>query len=450
MSFADDQGSCVPDGASVFCSTVTSEAVSSGTLTGPFTDCNNNTYTATEPALGKRNNYLEFLTAPLAGYPLGQVGEIDALTAHYVTDCPGGVVIDNALSAGSITGPSDCTPFTLSPSATTASGSCAGQDYSFTFTISAIYGCSVSFPKPIRNEDTPRGMNDRIPPKKETIITIKVQLASTCKQVYLRSQGRPQDGSIKIDGSYKEHLKAPFNGSLNIKVKGVNQTRIGRGAHLTLIAEDDSQSPPVVIAHSKPFAVSAIPVSVSESFIQGLTLVTINGVTVPGRGMEVLVKWSADANGDLTTLNGVCTGELLSYSKVRVLTTGLDRVDPIKGFTTDVHFLDLSLLRSSPDGLVDSEKQVMVFIDQRADPTAHPTSCARPESRKVFGVPASGYHITFTLSHQTPNHRILTVKKSGVAETVLAEIDETGVRVRATSGAGKTDPLTGITHPEPV
>jgi hypothetical protein len=196
--------------------------------------------------------------------------------------------------------------------------------------------------------------------------------------------------------------------------------------------------------------VSAIPVNASESFIQGLTSVTVNGVTVPGRGMEVLVKWGADANGDLTMLNGVCIGELLSTSKLQIQTTGLDLIDPRTGSTTDVHFVRLDFLRSSPDGLADSEKQVVVFIDQRADPTAHPTSCARPESRKVFGVPGSGYHITFTLSHVTRNRRILTVTKSGAPETVLAEIDGTGVRARATSGAGKTYPRTGIAHPEPV
>lgn len=73
-SIADGPGSCASGfvSGSVICN-VTSGAVSSGTLTGPFTDCNNITYTATEPALTGNNNFLDFLTSPVAGYPEGQV-----------------------------------------------------------------------------------------------------------------------------------------------------------------------------------------------------------------------------------------------------------------------------------------------------------------------------------------------------------------------------------------
>ena len=152
VSIADGPGSCVSGSVSgsVLCEDVTSGAVSSGTLTGPFTDCNNNTYTATEPALTGRNNYLNFLTSPVAGYPEGQVGEVDVGSAEYKTDCPDGLVVTNALEFGAITSPSDCTPFTLSPSKDTASGSCsgnAGGPYSFTFTISATNGLSITSPQ---------------------------------------------------------------------------------------------------------------------------------------------------------------------------------------------------------------------------------------------------------------------------------------------------------------
>lgn len=142
-SIADGPGSCASGfvSGSVICN-VTSGAVSSGTLTGPFTDCNNITYTATEPALTGNNNFLDFLTSPVAGYPEGQVGEVDVASGQYTTNCPDGSSITNSLAVFPITGPSDCTPFTLSPSKDTASGSCsgnAGGPYSFTFTISATY-----------------------------------------------------------------------------------------------------------------------------------------------------------------------------------------------------------------------------------------------------------------------------------------------------------------------
>jgi hypothetical protein len=173
-SFADGPGSCGFESGSVVCNDVTSGAVSSGTLTGPFADCNGNVYTVTEPALTGRNNYIDFLTSPVAGFPIGQVGEVDVSSGPYTTDCPDGSSITNALIVGPITGPSDCTPFTLSPSKDTASGSCSGNSggpYSFTFTISATYGLSITSPpadKVLALTDgqyfTPQpGSNDRQP-----------------------------------------------------------------------------------------------------------------------------------------------------------------------------------------------------------------------------------------------------------------------------------------------
>jgi hypothetical protein len=145
MTMTGGPGSCSAFNVSVVsleCQT-DSTSTNSGTLTGPFSDCSGNTYGQAEPALGGLNDFTDFLTAPDGAFINGQVGEVDTVTATYTTNCPDGHQVSNTLSAGFITSPLDCTPFTLTRAAPTASGSCAGNaggSYSLSFTITVTYG----------------------------------------------------------------------------------------------------------------------------------------------------------------------------------------------------------------------------------------------------------------------------------------------------------------------
>jgi hypothetical protein len=447
MSYADEQGSCVPFGStSVDCSTGTSAQAVSGTMTGPFADCNGNPYTVTEPALaGAPGGFFQFLTTPPpAGYPLGQIGEFDGHSAEVMTPC-GGTYVQNALVVGEsgIT-QSDCgTPFTLTPSMPTATGSCSsseGGSYSFTFTITATYGCEVSFPNPIRDtKDTPLGMNDRIPPRRETKVTIKVSLASTCKQIYLKSQGPPGAGKVLIDKNTQKHLKPGFVGPLTIKVSGdpLFQTQVGVGPTLRLIAEDDSGSTPKVIANSSAFAVSAIPLKYKDTFAFPVANSSVLGIRVND-------SWKSDS-GDPTDLNGTIIAEVVeTVGSSPCPQPPTSSFFPGSLFTSDTHTEMISCLPTAPGPPFETRNQISVYIDQRSTPT----SATSPDPNRIFPVQESGYTISRTVvdvattsecAGLPPGNGLLTEKK-GASVSVLGQITGTTTTVVKPSGAGETVP----------
>jgi hypothetical protein len=307
VSIADGPGSCVPGyvSGSVFCSDMTSGAVSSGTLTGPFTDCNNNTYTATEPALTGNNNYLNFLTSPVAGYPEGQVGEIDAASAQYTTECPDGSVVTNGLVFSAITSPSDCTPFTLSPSKDTASGSCsgnAGGPYSFTFTISATYGLSITSPpadKMMALTDgtyfTPKlGPNDRQPEER----TLKVE-----------GTAPPGATSITLNG-----IKAQLSGDTWKADLPVTMAQLGE---LTLTASDgkvkvEQKDTLIDIEITKPTENADQPITPAPA-MPALDA-TLSVLGYPGDTSSVSFDWTLEVRGETVQRPGTWKGYQMSIA----------------------------------------------------------------------------------------------------------------------------------------
>jgi hypothetical protein len=470
LSFTGTEGSCGPDPSLlvpgiVTCNSAVGSTIS-GSLTGLFFDCADNTYTQIEPVT---QGGVVFMTAPDPNDPqvdFGQVQDVSANTGVYTTpQCPAN---QNSLGLDiQSNNPSDCSSFTLSPSTTIASGSCAGTDlagenYSFTFTISVSYcgsapatalavraaatasgGDSVDF-KPVRNLDTPSKMPDRIPPNPghETDVPIHVNLPSCSdSSVVISSQGQPSDGTVLINGA-KTFTLPPVRGTytLNLKIRGVTQTEIGRGPHLKLIATEIPKNGGVrtVIGQSKPFVVSAIPINVKGK--------QIGIATGEWRGFTVQITWGSDS-GKVSDLNGVVMNELTDAVLAPPNFPMLARADfiPATTFSPDVHVIRTSFVPAINDTFV-IVQQLFMFVDMRSFP---PTSAIHPDRNDIAAIDQSGFVISAAAAADPDGHgsngRTIETTMFSSPVTVKGALIYSMAPLTLSAGPGFTIPAPGIT-----
>jgi hypothetical protein len=468
LLYTGTEGSCGPDPSLlvpgiVTCNSAVGSTVS-GTLTGLFFDCADNTYTVTKPV---SQGGVVFMTAPDPHDPqvdFGQVQTVGANTDVYTTpECP-----TNKNSLGftiDTTNPSDCSSFTLSPLTPAVSGSCGGTDflgekYSFTFKISVSYcgstpptalavraasaaagGDSVIF-DPVRNSDTPAGMPDRIPPRVVTKVKLVANLTCPDAKVVISSKGGPKDGKVLINGQKTftlPHNSGKFPVTLEVKgavANGVAQeTAVDEGAHLRLVATEICGvcGPGQVIGQSEPFAVSAIPINPVFTYL--------GPETGPWRGMAVKFTWFSDSGKQWRQdLNGASIGELIQ--DVKGPSSGVaDKMYPANDFALeDENATATSYILFQELGTFTIADQVLIFVDQRAFPS---NDMSHPDVQYIFAVKNSGYVITQAKEGDIdlPGHPLVVVSdRVGKALNILGKVDWLPAGLKRASQAGATDP----------
>lgn len=305
----------------------------------------------------------------------------------------------------------------------------------WTLTTPSCARAKVQFPH-IRAKDTPGGMPDRIPPRVNTEITLNLNKPiPTCQTVALSVQGGSNDGSILINGGSSYTLPTD-TAPLPVTLTGQSMTAIGDGAHLRLIATDETDpSQPLVIARSKPFAVSAIPIKYMDRF-KSLD-------TTPGElGIVVADSWRSDS-GQIADLSGIQMAEVVQHvDGNNGNTSGLL---PGTVFTKDTHSTPLADIPSSP-GVFDIADQTVGFIDERAT-TATPASFTAAD---FFPMRKSGYTIVRSVGQDTSGNLTFTISKTGANVTTTATISGTPVTVTISATAGGTFPASGIVKTQPI
>jgi len=156
---------------------------------------------------------------------------------------------------------------------------------------------SVTFPRDIRNSDTPVGMNDRIPSRVDTLVAVALNPSLTGSgQSVTMAFGRTSadNGGLTINGGATQDITA----SGFIDLQGTSQTVPGNAGGLHLVARVHGED----ALQSAGFSVSAIPVLYRQ----------IGYSLLPGGVLHFDYAWVSDS-GDLADLDQVWVGEYVTY-----------------------------------------------------------------------------------------------------------------------------------------
>jgi len=139
----------------------------------------------------------------------------------------------------------------------------------------------------VQSLTSPAGMPDRIPPRVDTAVAIGISgFAAPMLPVTLSVDGAGGgNGTVTIDGAASVNLSA----SAIVNLRGVDQTDVGKGGNLKLVAKQGVAT----VASSNNFSVSSIG--------QNHSMVFSSLITGADRGMFVTHTWQSDSGvvGDL-------------------------------------------------------------------------------------------------------------------------------------------------------
>ena len=267
------------------------------------------------------------------------------------------------------------------------------NQYGVNATWSTCAQPKVTLPASIRDPDTPPRMADRIPPRIVTTIPVSVDVPSCAGAAYLTVAGQPGDGKVVINDQDKFALK-PGKYKLKVQLRGEKQTDVDRGPQLVLMARDDSAAPPV-LAKTKKFAVSAIPINYTVSLVA--PIVEAEELGGAARGMEVRNTWSSDS-GAIVDLHDVWMNEVVEADDNADVTQSevFRRADE---FSRELHGVSLASLADIPagHGHLTTSYQALCIIDEITNPTSETV----PAADSIFPMTDSGYAISsLSASHR--------------------------------------------------
>lgn len=277
-------------------------------------------------------------------------------------------------------------------------------------------GCTatVTLPAHIRGSASPAAMNDRIPPRVDTTISVTVAgLKPGDPPVILSIVGAAGQGTVTIDGNPTENLTA--NQTFMPNLRGVTQTDAGVGPRLVLVATQRGAT----CAMTPPFAVSSIPLNYVETFNRL--------VTGTSRGIVVNDNWSSDSGmiADLDQCD--ISEEVQPISGSGPFGVGPSQTSgylPGNSPGTDTHSTPVGILTQAGTRVVN---QTCKFRDKRSNSNDIPMT-------------NSGYTITRTVTMKAGGGFQITTSKVGAGVTA------NGI----TSNAGATNPAAGITRTQDV
>jgi hypothetical protein len=358
---------------------------------------------------------------------------------HDWTPQNGGVLAEKTITGTTQFPAPDVGPINSAETIQVVTGPCLpppGAFVSTSATRAAGQSDSVAF-APVRNDDTPVGMPDRIPPrpKHETNVNISVNLAScSSAKVKITAQGTVGDGEVLINGMKAFTLPRRGTYSVTLSIRGVAMTDEGRGPHLVLVAKEISPSGGTqTIGQSNPFVVSAIPRKFSDKLVG-----PVDGAQ---RGMIVQDSWKSDS-GDPMDLNGTIMSELVQH-----LNGDLGKVSgflPGNFFGVDTHAIGVNRIPQT-EGVFAVSDQAECFVDLRSFP---PTDHVHPDPADIFPMTNSGYTITRSVQADPDGLGLdaltVTTSKVGASVTVGVELEWANASLSVSSGPGATDPAPGI------
>ena len=283
--------------------------------------------------------------------------------------------------------------------------------------------CEVTLPKDVKNEDTPTGEADRIPPRTVTEIPVEVTPNLTGNfsgdAIYLAiTGGSTNNGKATInDDTYPVQIVK----TTTVDLSGTTQTAATGGTHagnLYLNAETAPGTPVVKSAYG--FSVSAIPIAV-EDFYEGD--ISLLHPELGDIGNDDYVAFESDS-GDNGDLGGDGVLEQLTVSQTdefvgtpfahdttfQTLTTG---TIPGGGSTTYAWKEDLNGVTSASlatPGGTEAVTQYYLFYDARTGSGGNPFS----DSKAPIVVDNSGFNFTYDVFYDdTTSAWTLNVTKFG-------------------------------------
>jgi hypothetical protein len=236
-------------------------------------------------------------------------------------------------------------------------------------------------------------MPDRIPPRVDTPASIGITgWVKSMPDVTITVDGAGSgNGTVTVGGAKSVDL----NASATVKLRGGDQTDVGKAGGLRLIAKQG----PTVLASSAGFSVSAIPQNWSASFN--------SLITGTRRGIKVDNNWESDS-GNLADLDKAERSEQVQYGAGSGSLAGAGAGAQNSGYfpadsspLTDSHGIGVAVL-TGPGSLV--AEQTFIFKDKRTGATDIPAK-------------NSGFRLTRDVAEPTPGNIEITTTKEGTATT---------------------------------
>jgi outer membrane protein OmpA-like peptidoglycan-associated protein len=254
---------------------------------------------------------------------------------------------------------------------------------------------TVTVPSHIRSARQPAGTPDRIPPRADTPVDVKVSnWTPPMLPVTLAVEGSGAgNGTATIDGSATTDVSADTTAQL----RGVTQTDPGKAGNLRLVARQG----PTVLARSGPFSVAAWPIEIGFNFNAILSPWLMGGTKIWGASYDVTFVSDSKVNAD-------CDKTKISENVLVQSGTGVFAATP-----TQSSFFTTTIPQTDHHG------------------SGTPTAADMKDAMDAAGVTASmaEYHQFFRFS----------CERSGIAEDRAAgpKIPTSGFKItHATSGTG--------------
>lgn len=209
-------------------------------------------------------------------------------------EAPGSTAGAAAPAATTPATPSSAVPTNASPAAPAAPPSGTPSAPTTPAPAPAAPATTVTFPSHIRAASSPAAMADRIPPRVDTAVAVAIT-GSGPVEISVQGSGGG-NGSLTLNGAATANLAA----SGNINLRGIDQTDVGKGGNLKLVAKLAGTK----LAESAGFSVSSIPQNYTDTFVSLMT-----GAS---RGFVVQDGWSSDS-GTFADLDQTEISELVEY-----------------------------------------------------------------------------------------------------------------------------------------
>jgi hypothetical protein len=273
---------------------------------------------------------------------------------------------------------------------------------------------TVTFPR-VRGTSSLKGTPDRIPPRVDTPVAIKIKGATEASPVTLSIDGAGGgNGTATIDGKDSVDLSA----SGEVKLRGKDQTEDGKGGKLRLVAAQGGTQ----VGQSAGFSVAAYPSEVGMDYFSLMSPAVIKGVKVWGARYTITVASDSGVKGDLDrtkiseivlvkSATGVFKGAQNFHSDfLRTTATQRDH----HGTATD---------DDTAAGLIDEIDKAGIAKSKQVSHQFFRFSCLRTgiaeDKEKAPKVPTSGFKISHRTSKAESKY-FMNVTKAGFANSGVA------------------------------
>lgn len=289
---------------------------------------------------------------------------------------------------------------------------------------------SVKIPR-IRGASSPKGTPDRIPPRVDTPVAIKITGAEASAPVTLSIDGAGGgNGSATINGKETVELTA----SEEVKLRGgIPQTERGKAGKLRLAAHQGGK----LVASSEPFSVAAYPTAIGHKYYSLMRAVVIKRLPHWGARYEVTdPKFEHTPDAD-SGVHGDLDETTIAENVIVDSATGVYRgaVNRHSGFqrTTRTTYDHHGTGSTDAASLIAEIRKAGVGNSKQVSHQFHRFSCARSDLAEDIDkgpkVPTSGFKITHATS-KSDSSFFIDVAKVGFANHGVAAgtVDDTDVK----------------------